>query len=374
MIIRFETQEEKIEIVSRFDMKLVSKNVDKIADVGAKTLPINLNDVFKKALTFGQNVTKEELQKKAKNNLVDVHYFPIKYKNNNSNKELAYVDYNLRSALVAMLEMEQALQWLVGYNENVQFVVERRDVEKTLWSVANRLSDNKEIKTKEVATILEVYDNIDAKFMASHFNDFWWNVDWFIGKDRYLKDVTNYEIYDTSKYVGVYVYGAKRNDSWSTITHKEDDSLCLYIDNKTKMMLKRIKNSMSGQKFHDYLNNLIGKWFDLNDKKMWDAIRQNMKRIDDSELDPMFEVGVCDMAVKDYFEKLGELCYNGKRVDEEETPVVVEKEEIVEEDLFDEIVEETIANENQYKYTELTKDLEQYEEGSDEWWAALSKV
>ena len=125
---------------------------------------------------------------------------------------------------------------------------------------------------------------------------------------------------------------------------------------------------------YDYLNNLIGKWFDLNDKKMWDAIRQNMKRIDDSELDPMFEVGVCDMAVKDYFEKLGELCYNGKRVDEEETPVVVEKEEIVEEDLFDEIVEETIANENQYKYTELTKDLEQYEEGSDEWWAALSKV
>ena len=78
MIIRFETKEEKIEIVSRFDMKLVSENVDKIADVGAKTLPINLNDVFKKALAFGQNVTKEELQKKAKNNLVDVHYFPIK--------------------------------------------------------------------------------------------------------------------------------------------------------------------------------------------------------------------------------------------------------------------------------------------------------
>lgn len=371
MIIRFETKEEKIEIVSRFDMKLVSENVDKVADVGAKTLPINLNDVFKKAIAFGQNVTKEELQKKAKNNLVDVHYFPIKYKNNNENKELAYVDYNLRSALVAMLEMEQSLQWLVGYNENVQFIVERRDVEKTLWSVANRLSDNKEIKTKEVATILAVYDNIDAKFMASHFNDFWWNVDWFIGKDRYLKDVTNFENYDTSKYVGVYVYGAKRNDSWSTITHREDDSLCLYIDNKTKMMLKRIKNSMSGQKFHDYLNNLIGKWFDLDDKKIWDAIRQNMKRIDDSELDPMFEVGVCEMAVKQYFENLGELCYNGKRVYIEETSV--EKEEIVEEDLFDKIVEETIANENQYKDMETPKELENLEEGSAEWWAALSK-
>lgn len=42
-----------------------------------------------------------------------------------------------------------------------------------------------------------------------------------------------------------------------------------------------------------------------------------MKRIDDSKLDPMFDVAVCTMEVKDYFDKLGSLCYNGTMVDED---------------------------------------------------------
>ena len=281
-----------------------------------------------------------------------------------------------------MLEMEQALQWLVGYNENVQFVVEDRDVEKTLWSVANRLSHNASIKKEAIEIVMGVYHNIDSKYVASKFQNYMWNVDHFIGKERFLKDITNYETYDKSKFVGVYAYGEKRTDSWSSIHHRLDDSLCLFVDNDTKMMLKRIKNSMTGQKFHSFLKEIIGEWFDLDDKKIWAAVRQNMKRIDDSKLDQMYDVGVCTIGVKDYFEKLGDLCYNGTMVDEcdssetIEEPRVMEEETIVVEekdDFFVTIVEETIVQENQYKDMEMPKELEGLEEGSKEWWDALSK-
>ena len=417
MIIRFDIEAKEIEVVSRYELRVKKEN--KIVDVGAKTLPINLGDVFNKANSFchskfcdtfcidnqdyniinsynisngnlynkchKNNYGVEELKEKAKGELVDIHFFPIMYKNSNENKERAYVDYNLRNALIAMLEMEQSLQWLVGYNENVQFVVEDRDVEKTLWSVANRLSHNSSIKKEAIETVMAVYHNIDGKYVASKFQDYMWNVDHFIGKERFLKDITNYETYDKSKFVGVYAYGEKRMDSWTSVHHRCDDDLCLFVDNDTKMMLKRIKNSMTGQKFHSFLKELIGEWFDLDDKKIWAAIRQNMKRIDDSKLDPMFDVGVCTMGVKDYFEKLGSLCYNGTMVDEdvsretlEETTVIEENSQILEEntaktDLFDTIVEETIAQETQYKDLDILKDLEGLEEGSQEWWDALSK-
>lgn len=404
MIIRFDIEAKEIEVVSRFEMRVKKEN--KIVDVGAKTLPINLGDVFNKASSFchskfcdtccidnhdnniiesnnisngnlynkchKNNYSTEEMKEKAKGEFVDIHFFPIMYKNTNENKERAYVEYNLRNALIAMLEMEQSLQWLVGYNENVQFVVEDRDIEKTLWSVANRLSHNASIKKEAVQTVMGVYHNIDGKYVASKFQDYMWNVDHFIGKERFLKDITNYETYDKSKFVGVYAYGEKRTDSWSSIHHRNDDSLCLFVDNATKMMLKRIKNSMTGQKFHSFLKDLIGEWFDLDDKKIWDAVRQNMKRIDDSKLDPMFDSAVCTMAVKDYFEKLGSLCYSGTMVEEEpqveEIPAIKE-----EEDLFDTIVEETIAQENQYKDLDMPTELAGLEEGSQEWWDALSK-
>lgn len=387
MIIRFDIEAKEIVVVSRFEMRVKKEN--KIVDVGAKTLPINLCDVFNKANSFchskfcdtccidnqnnniieynnisngnlynkchKNNYSIEELKEKAKGELVDIHFFPIMYKNSNENKERAYVDYNLRRALIAMLEMEQSLQWLVGYNENVQFVVEDRDVEKTLWAVANRLSHNGSIKKEAIETVMAIYHNIDCKYVASKFQDYMWNVDHFIGKERFLKDITNYETYDKSKFVGVYAYGEKRTDSWTSVHHRYDDSLCLFVDNDTKMMLKRIKNSMTGQKFHSFLKEIIGEWFDLDDTKIWACLRQNMKRIDDSKLDPMFDVGVCIMAVKNYFEKLGSLCYNGTMVDEDvarETLEYTQNEEenspILEENtakptFFDTIIEETIV-------------------------------
>lgn len=348
MIIHYNTNEREIAIVNRFDLRLVSNKVERYIDVGAKTLPINLDDVFNKGLTICQSnfvtssvyinnnnnieknnnilyndiyttchkntITIEDLKNKAKNNLIDVHYFPVKYTKKNENKENAYLDYNLRWTLIAMLEMEQALQWLVGYNENVQFIVENRDIEKTLWSVANRISNNEYMKKMAIRTIMEIYETLDAKYIASKFQDFWWNIDWFIGKNRYLQHVTHFETLEKNRFVGVYIYGSKREDSWRNITHRLDDSVCLFIDNQTKMMLKRIKDSMSGQKFHDYLKEMIGNWFDLDNKQIWAAIRQNMHRISDSKLDKMYDVETCKLYVKQYFDNMSEY-YNLELVD-----------------------------------------------------------
>ena len=50
MIIRFDIEAKEIEVVSRFEMRVKKEN--KIVDVGAKTLPINLGDVFNKANAF----------------------------------------------------------------------------------------------------------------------------------------------------------------------------------------------------------------------------------------------------------------------------------------------------------------------------------
>lgn len=351
MIIRYDSNETSIQIVNRFKIK--PSTIKKYADVGARTLPINLEDVFNKGKSIisskivtsvvyiinnnnikdnsNNNINNnniynkchnfatvlEDLKTKARNNLVDVHFFPVRYKGSNKKKEMAYVDYNLRWSLVSMLEMEQALQWLIGYNSNVQFIVENRDIVKTLWSVANRLSNDNEIKSKCVSIAMNIYNNgMDAEFISSKFQNFWWNVDWFIGYERYIKHITGYEMLEKNTYVGIYLYGSKREDAWRNVTHRYDLNMHLYIDNQTKMMLKRVKNTMTGHEFHKYLNDLIGKWFDLSNEQIWSAIRQNMRRIDDTELNEAYDVETCKLYIKSYFTKLGEICYDGELITE----------------------------------------------------------
>jgi hypothetical protein len=85
-------------------------------------------------------------------------------------------------------------------------------------------------------------------------------------------------------------------------------------------MLKRVKNSMTGHQFHEYLKSLIGKWFDLEGKN-WTNLRQYMKRIDDSSLDSSMTVDVCKVALKDFFNYIGDLCYNNWEEVNEEMPV-----------------------------------------------------
>ena len=40
---------------------------------------------------------------------------------------------------------------------------------------------------------MDVYTNLDVEYIKSKYNDFWWNVDFFIGNDRFIKNITNYE-------------------------------------------------------------------------------------------------------------------------------------------------------------------------------------
>ena len=432
MIINFDTIENTTPVFTDKFIPIVSKKPETYyVDVGAKTLPINLNDVFKKGLAIIKNTNLQRsnfvtssvyihynniknnnnilynnlytkcdknttvdddtilntLKSMAKNELIDIHYFPVKYNSSsNHNKENAYVEYNLRWVMIAMLEMEQALQWLVGYNQNIQFIVETRDVEKTLWSVANRLSNNNEIKYAAVRKILEIYTNngIDKDYIASKFRDFWWNIDWFIGEDKYFANVTHFDTLEKNTYVPVSIYGDKREDSWRNITHKIDSSVCLYVDNNTKMMLKRIKNTMSGQKFHSYLKELIGKWFDLDDSKIWHAIRQNMCRIDDSTLEPEYDVETCKLYVKTYCDNMSKYydieCVDlSNEADQEtiaentiienniSTPSVVENTSELQETQRTAIVDEYIDSKNN-KIAYINNTYEQY---SWQWYDAM---
>lgn len=161
MIINFDAIENTTPVFTdRFIATISKKTETYYVDVGTKTLPINLNDVFKKGLAIIKNTNLQRsnfvtssvyihynnnyknnknnilynnlytkcdkntpvdddsiintLKSMAKNELIDIHYFPVKYNSSrNYNKENAYVEYNLRWVLIAMLEMEQALQWLV---------------------------------------------------------------------------------------------------------------------------------------------------------------------------------------------------------------------------------------------------------------------
>lgn len=329
-------------------------------DLGAKVLPINLGDAMNKALSFCDSdfvtssvyisknnnieknnniksgniytkchkntITIEELKKKAQGNLIDLHFFPIKYKGDDKKSEESYVDYNLRKALIVMIEMEKSMEWLVGYNE-ASFIIEYKDIKKTLNTVAHRLTNDSLIIQKVVENVMDVYTNLDVEYIKSKYNDFWWNVDFFIGTNRFIKNITNYETYDKNQYIGVYVYGDKREDAWRNVTHKLDNSLCLFMDNTTKMMLKRVKNTMTGQQFHKYLNDLIGKWFDLSGSN-WTNIRQNMKRIDDSSLDEHWEADICKIQLKDYFKNLGDIMYDGVVVNNEEPSIESEMEKV----------------------------------------------
>ena len=49
----------------------------------------------------------ELIMDEAKGELVDLHYFPIKYKGSNLTTEESYVRYNLKNALFVMVQMEQ---------------------------------------------------------------------------------------------------------------------------------------------------------------------------------------------------------------------------------------------------------------------------
>lgn len=428
MIIRFNSNSYIVEFVTRFNYKVT----DTIINVGKKCLPINLQDVFRKGYKivsnsfvhssnrdsccidyynnniecyniFNNNIytncpdlTIDKLKERAKGELVDLHYFPIKYKGSNLTTEESYVRHNLKNALFVMVQMEQSLQWLIGYNRNIQFIIEKCDIELTLNTVANKLTDNEQIKSKIVDEMLEYYTNVmDVKYIASHYKDYMWNVNLFIGKERFIKDMIGYESYNRNEYIGVYLYGDSKLCKWSSITHKLDDSIHLFVAPEQRMMLKRIQSSMNGKhnQFKNYLNDLLGKWFNIDEH--WDNLKRMINRIDDSKLDSRITPDMCKIACEEFFNELGELCYNITEVNNEEVEIMPIKKELSE--ITKEIPQScpvidvqstntpntitTISEPNNgYNEPVLEKEvtlkldeLKEYEEGSKEWYDALSK-
>lgn len=410
MIIRFNSNSDSVEFVTRFNYKVT----DTIINVGKKCLPINLQDVFRKGYKIVSNsfvhssnchsycidytnnniedsnifnntniynncdkLTIDTLKERAKGELVDLHYFPIKYKGSNLTTEESYVRYNLKNALFVMVQMEQSLQWLVGYNRNIQFIIEKCDIELTLNSVVNKLTDNEQIKSKIVDEMLEYYTNVmDVKYIASHYKDYMWNVNLFIGKERFIKDMIGYESYNRNEYIGVYLYGDSKLCKWSSITHKLDDSIHLFVAPEQRMMLKRIQSSMKGKhnQFKNYLKDLLGKWFNIDEH--WDNLRKIINRIDDSQLDSRITPDMCKIACEEFFNELGELCYNITVVDEDNSTNTQESTVI---DVQATNIPNNITTISEPKDVSnepvLAKldELKEYEEGSKEWWDALSK-
>ena len=309
----------------------------------------------------------EMLKSKAKGNLLDLHYFPTMFKGD-AEQEYSYIDYNLRRALIVMIEMESALQWLIGYNTNIQFIIEPKDIEKSLWSVANRLSYNKFLKSKAVNTLLEVYNNLDVKFISSHYNDYWWNIEWFIGRDKYIQDLVNYEKLDKSKYIGVYLYGDNREEAWHSIKHKVNPDICLFVDNPHKMALKRIQKSMAGKKgkFKEFVKSLIGDWFDVD--LYWNTIRRYIDRIDDSSLpdNEEYDINYYKGYCIGFFNNLGEICYTGwklHKVEDEETSIEDNNFNYPQDNMEIKETEQQIIIEEPIKYNEIAKT----EDGSTDW-------
>lgn len=364
-------------------------------NLGAKILPTNLNDCLKKAsyfvatnlndfyhsefcnnigiiynnnnikdsnilykdVDYTNNVTKIlcAMKKKAQHELIDIHFFPIKYKNNNENKEFAYLEYNIRKALVSMMINFENWKWLVNA-EHCVFEIERCDVEKTLWFVANCMSDNREIKAKVVEIVLNVYDSVDlGEWARDNYRNFEKIVDMIGDMDDYIVDRINFDKMDNNKMVRISVYGEK-DYGWREIVHKSGE-MCLYFTPTIKKALKRINKSMSGQKFHKYVNELLGKWFDLDEKKAWDCFRVNMSRTKD-DLEEIYDANVCKIMVEQYVNNMARY-YDGEMVNVED----VSNEAIVKEE-----VETPVENNVVFvreTYEEAQKALE--EKRKNEW-------
>lgn len=266
MLIKFNTLSNRIVSIDRMNINIEEMSDNHIVDVGSKILPMNIQDVFNKAVNmllndeemlniFNKNnktecqsaiEIKNILSNKAKGEYIDIHFFPVMYKGRNKNKEKAYVEYNLRKSLIAVIEMEQTLQELVGYNTNVQYMIELEDIKATMSYIGNRLSTDSDMVEEIVNRIV---NNIDLKFLLTYADDnkdFIANVKYFIGMDRYLMDKVGFEYYSRNEYVQVFIYGGERTDTWTCIKDK-NDNLNLFVTPEIKKCLKRIQ-SLNGRK------------------------------------------------------------------------------------------------------------------------------
>lgn len=143
---------------------------------------------------------------------------------------------------------------------------------------------------------------------------------------------------------------------------------------------------MDGRYLHKFLEEVIGKYYDLeNNSTNWSRIMTYMGRVKDT-LSTYYDLEGCKNVVKDYFNGLFSLCYVEE---EEESPVIneeviepVKEETLVEvipvipvkkEEIPTEIKEKEEIINNDESSEEEPNILEGLEVGSKEWWEALSR-
>lgn len=140
---------------------------------------------------------------------------------------------------------------------------------------------------------------------------------------------------------------------------------------------------------HKFLEEVIGKYYDLgNNSTNWYRIKTYIGRVKDT-LPPYYDLEGCKNIVKDYFNGLFSLCYveepTVEESEEEHSVIneesVIEPEESIEEEEIIQVIphkkeeipvkeEELIIINNEEEEPSI---LEGLEEGSKEWWEALSK-
>jgi hypothetical protein len=338
-------------------------------DLGVKILPTNLNEAIKRAyytlnnfhsssnldtsgiIYINNNIREDSynlfnnsilyhkcpeitlLQEKAKElMLVDIHWFPVIYKGERK-KLKNYLKYNLNTALISMVVNTQNYIKLIDLSSNVTLRITRSDISTTLNHLARTMSKNfkniEEIVNEAVQSVLKGFDdNTDfISFYTKKYNNWSTLTNIIIGMDNYIADKIGYNHINYNEITPVRVYGAEKDEAFTSIKLNNCDEICLYITPDVKKMLKRIKSSMSGQKFHKYINELIGKWFTIEDKA-WSALNKGISRVND-DLEEMYNVESCKVIVAQYFDGMARY-YDGEMVEESQTLQYFDAPEAVE--------------------------------------------
>lgn len=334
-------------------------------ELGAKILPINLNETVKRAynylnsfnsssnpngsgIIYYNNNNKNSYifninrlyQKCSDLGLVDIHLFPVAYKGElvresctckytgrkdisgvsyklNKDKLLNYLKYNLRIASISMVVNLQNFNILIDLPKDIKLTIEEADIIVTLKHLCKRMTSNYS-SNKDISKIINkaisetmAWINEDPDFISDYTR---WYKDWYkltdiiIGMDNYIADKIGYNKLDYKQVIPVRIYGAVKDESFYSIKCKYNDELNLYISSDYKKMLKRIKSSMSGQKFHAFMNDLLGKWFTL-EGKAWETFRIGISRVKD-DLEEMYDIESCKVQVKYYIDSLSKYYIN----------------------------------------------------------------
>lgn len=266
------------------------------------------------------------------------------------------------------------------------YEIEECDVKKTLATVMKTMcgeSDNETINyaMDELKSIWGSFEEL-VTWMKNHrkesgaiSNEFYritkqdvmtrWLTKFLIDNDDYV-DYSDDEIDHTAFDLKIYEYGAKRNQKWKSVVDRSGH-YCLFVPSIVRDALATYRNKYGWKKTRKFLEISCGlvKYFDFDkvSRPMQTALAKYTKiMINDEEKIIYDYVGNIVIPVFSYINE--DVTHETK----EETTIVNETE-----DLFDTIVEETIAQENQYKDLETPKELVGLEEGSQEWWDALSK-